>query len=124
MDHRNESYCNDLMSKFTEFKTKNNQRTHSKTLSLIENVSNRRSKVSTRGDSLVLAAMELEYQTHMKVNVGIKSEKEKIIKSHKSFEYDSDVPNTSTETEDITSVRPALPELQLADTKWSKHQQF
>ena len=38
MDHRNESYYNDLLWKITEFKTKNNQRTHSKTLSFIENV--------------------------------------------------------------------------------------
>ena len=51
----------------------------------MENVSNRRSKVS---------ATEVEYQTHIKVNVEIKNEKDKIIKSHKSFGYVGDVPNT------------------------------
>ena len=67
MDHPNESYYNDLQSKITEFKTKNNQCTHSRTLSFIENVSNCRSKVPTRGDSLVLGSMELEYQTYIKM---------------------------------------------------------
>ena len=47
--------------------------------------------------------------THIKVNVGIKTEKHKIVKSYKSFGYDGDVPNTSTETTDITFLRPALP---------------
>ena len=65
----------------------------------MENVSNRRSKVS---------ATEVEYQTHIKVNVEIKNEKDEIIKSHKSFGYVGDIPNTWTETTDITSVRPAL----------------
>lgn len=109
MDHQNESYYNNLLLKITEFKTENNQRTHSKTLLFIENISNRRSNVSTRGDSLVLAAMKLEYQTHTKVNVGIKNKKDKIIKSHKIFGYDGDVPNKSTETTDITAARRALP---------------
>ena len=110
MDNRNESYQNDLLWKITEFKTKNNQRTHSKTLSFIENVSNSRSKVLTRGDSLVLVSMELEYQTHIKVNVGIKNEKDKIIKSHKIHQQkQQQKQNTSTETTDITFVRPALP---------------
>ena len=108
MDCRNESYYNDLLLKITEFKTKNNQHTHSRTLLFIENISHRRSKVSTQSDSFVLAAMELEYQTHIKVNVGIKNEKDKIIKSHKSFGYDDDIPNTSTETTDVTFIRPAL----------------
>ena len=53
--------------------------------------------------------MELKYQTHIKVNVGIKTEKHKIIKPYKSFGYDADVPNASTETTDITFLRPALP---------------
>ena len=119
MDHQNESYYDNLLLKITEFKTENNQRTHSKTLLFIENISNRRSNVSTRGDSLVLAAMELEYQTHIKVNVGIKNKKDKIIKSHKIFGYDGDVPNTSTETTDITAVRRALP---ATPTRW--HQEL
>ena len=108
MDCRNESYYNDLLLKITEFKTKNNQLRHSRTLLFIENVSNRRSKVSTQIDSFVLAAMELEYQTHIKLNVGIKNEMDKIIKSRKSFGYDGDIPNTSTETTDITFIRPTL----------------
>ena len=62
-------------------------------LLFIENVSNRGSKLSTRCDSLVLAAMELEYQIHIKVNVRIKNEKGKIIKSYQSYDYDGDVPN-------------------------------
>ena len=108
MDCQNESYYNDLLLKITEFKTKNNQLRHSRTLLFIENVSNRRSKVSTQIDSFVLAAMELEYQTHIKLNVGIKNEMDKIIKSRKSFGYDGDIPNTSTETTDITFIRPTL----------------
>ena len=38
MDCRNESYYNDLLLKITEFKTKNNQHTHSRTLLFIENI--------------------------------------------------------------------------------------
>ena len=47
--------------------------------------------------------MELEYQTH------------KIIKLCRSFGCDGDVPNTSTESTGVTSVRPALP---TTPTRW------
>jgi len=64
MTASNEEYYADLTEKMNRLKNKNDQRSVKKEISYIEKEGNRRSKLSSRGDSLILAAMEVEVQTH------------------------------------------------------------
>ena len=86
---RDAAYYEDLSSKILKMKSKNNQRRKKKDTFYIEDLAARRKKISTRTDTLVLNAMEIELQTHMKINLQIKNDKgKKVIRSHKSFGYE------------------------------------
>ena len=86
---RDAAYYGDLFSKILRMKSKKNQRRKKKDTFYIEDLAARRKKISTRTDTLVLNAMEIELQTHMKINLQIKNDKgKKVIRSHKSFGYE------------------------------------
>lgn len=62
-DNRDEEYFCELSKKINKIKTKNTQRGNSKVIKYIESQNGRDVKISTRGDTIMLTAMELENQS-------------------------------------------------------------
>ena len=91
---RTDQYYDELKTKMETLKTKNNQR--------------------SRGDSLVLAAMEIEVQTHTLINVEIKNKKGKVTKSHTCFGFhgahNPQQPQPTTSDSSAPDVIPSSPE--------------
>lgn len=87
-DNRDEEYFCELSKKINKIKTKNTQRGNSKVIKYIESQNGRDVKISTRGDTIMLTAMELEMQTKVRVNVEIKNpEATKVLRDYKSLGF-------------------------------------
>ena len=85
-DHRDAAYYEDLSSKILRMKSKNYQRGKKEDIFYIEDLTVRRTKISIHTDTLVLDAMEIELQTHVKINLQIKNDQgKKVIRSYESF---------------------------------------
>ena len=88
-DPRGNIYYDDLKKKMDDFKKKNNQRGTKKDITMLPTEYRRTQKLSVRGDTLILNAMELEVQTHCKIHLEMKTEKGKPGKSYRTLGFDS-----------------------------------
>ena len=87
-DQRDEEYYARLGDKIVQMKNKNQQRGKLKTIKYIADEKGRGVKMSTRSNTLILTAMELEMQTRAKINVQVKdSEGNKTIREYVSHGF-------------------------------------